>query len=252
MYDLPKYCSMSQTLGAPKLFTMDFLEHGSFTHTCICIRTRSQHNLSPDDFMNRVLSSENCPKCMHSFGPSWRQLSPALYNFSCVFRITLETNSTSHMESMWMIRDQHRQCAQRNRNMKIWHEKCPDLAPNVENPKIAPWVQPWSRPIFLQWISWSMGASSTHAYVLELAADPIAAQTIYGIASYLRKTDKNVHIVLAQVDVNFPGVVLFLVCVFRITLETSSTGHVYVHGCVYMNWAADVHVNVNVDVHVQL
>ena len=84
MYDLPKYCTMSQSLTAPNLFTMDFLEHGSFTHTCICIRTRSWHNLSPNDFMNRELSSKNCPEFTNSFGPSWRQLSPALYNFSCV------------------------------------------------------------------------------------------------------------------------------------------------------------------------
>ena len=84
MYDFPKYCTMSPTLSSPNLFTMDFLEHVGFIHTCICIKTRSWHNLSPNDLWNRELSSKNCPNCTHSFGPSWRQLPLALYNFSCV------------------------------------------------------------------------------------------------------------------------------------------------------------------------
>ena len=128
---------MSPTLTLPNLFTMDSLEHGNFIHTCICIRTRSWHNLSPNDLWNRELSLKSRQKIINSFGPSWRQLSPALYNFSCAcLELLYETSSTSHMESTRMLRDQHQQCAQRNRNTKIWHEKCPDLAPNVENPKI--------------------------------------------------------------------------------------------------------------------
>ena len=63
---------------------------------------------------------------------------PPAHNFLvCGLELLYETSSTSHMELIWMLSDQHRQCAQRNRNMKIWHENCPELAPNVENPKIS-------------------------------------------------------------------------------------------------------------------
>ena len=71
---LPKTCTMYQTCSCFQLFTMDFLEHGSFIHTCICIRTRNWNNLSPNDLWNRELSSKNLPGFRNSSGPSWRQL----------------------------------------------------------------------------------------------------------------------------------------------------------------------------------
>ena len=71
-----------------------------------------------------------------------------------------------------------------------------------------------------------MGASSTHAYVLELDINTILANLNLQVRSYDRKTHQNVNIVLAQVDVNFPAADKFSVCVFRITLETNYTSHI--------------------------
>ena len=70
-----------------------------------------------------------------------------------------------------------------------------------------------------------MGASSTHAYVLELALDTASAKRSVGFRAMIEH-DLNVYIVLAHIGVNLPGVHKFLVCGSELLVETNSTSHV--------------------------
>ena len=84
MYDLPKICTMYQTCSCLQLFTMDFLEHGSFNHACTDIRTRTGHNLSPNEWRVPELWSKNRPNCQHLLGSFEFDFAPPCHNFSCV------------------------------------------------------------------------------------------------------------------------------------------------------------------------
>ena len=79
----PRFSFICWTLAPPKLFPMDFLEHLVCSQTCVWYRTRTTHNLSPNEHTKRKLCPNNRPTIINKFGPTLSHLLRAVNRQPC-------------------------------------------------------------------------------------------------------------------------------------------------------------------------